>query len=41
MEKNTDEKFIVTGGVPLKGEVSIGGAKNAVLKLMMLPILPA
>ena len=39
MEKNTDEKFIVTGGVPLKGEVSIGGAKNAVLKLMAAAIL--
>ena len=28
------QKFIVTGGSPLHGEVRIAGAKNAVLKLM-------
>jgi UDP-N-acetylglucosamine 1-carboxyvinyltransferase len=28
------QKFIVTGGTPLVGEVRIAGAKNAVLKLM-------
>jgi UDP-N-acetylglucosamine 1-carboxyvinyltransferase len=28
------QKFIVTGGTPLHGEVRIAGAKNAVLKLM-------
>jgi UDP-N-acetylglucosamine 1-carboxyvinyltransferase len=28
------QKFIVTGGTPLRGEVPIAGAKNAVLKLM-------
>jgi UDP-N-acetylglucosamine 1-carboxyvinyltransferase len=28
------QKFIVTGGVPLRGEVQIAGAKNAVLKMM-------
>ncbi len=28
------QKFIVTGGKPLRGEVRIAGAKNAVLKLM-------
>ena len=28
------QKFIVTGGTPLYGEVGIAGAKNAVLKLM-------
>jgi UDP-N-acetylglucosamine 1-carboxyvinyltransferase len=28
------QKFIVTGGTPLNGEVRIAGAKNAVLKLM-------
>jgi UDP-N-acetylglucosamine 1-carboxyvinyltransferase len=28
------QKFIVTGGSPLNGEVRIAGAKNAVLKLM-------
>ena len=39
MDKNLDEKFIVTGGTALKGEVSIGGAKNAVLKLMAAAIL--
>lgn len=33
------EKFIIKGGSPLKGEVSIGGAKNAVLKLMAAAIL--
>lgn len=33
------EKFRIKGGIPLKGEVSIGGAKNAVLKLMAAAIL--
>ena len=28
------QKFIVTGGSPLRGDVQIAGAKNAVLKLM-------
>ncbi|HSK92729.1 MAG TPA: UDP-N-acetylglucosamine 1-carboxyvinyltransferase [Candidatus Angelobacter sp.] len=28
------QKFVVTGGVPLTGEVRIAGAKNAVLKMM-------
>jgi UDP-N-acetylglucosamine 1-carboxyvinyltransferase len=28
------QKFIVTGGTPLRGEVRIAGAKNSVLKLM-------
>lgn len=28
------QKFIITGGAPLTGEVRIAGAKNAVLKLM-------
>ena len=28
------QKFLVTGGVPLRGEVRISGAKNAALKLM-------
>jgi UDP-N-acetylglucosamine 1-carboxyvinyltransferase len=28
------QKFVVTGGAPLHGEVRIAGAKNAVLKLM-------
>lgn len=39
MIKNLDDKYIITGGTPLKGEVSIGGAKNAVLKLMAAAIL--
>lgn len=39
MIKNSDDKYIITGGTPLKGEVSIGGAKNAVLKLMAAAIL--
>lgn len=33
------EKFKIKGGTPLKGEVSVGGAKNAVLKLMAAAIL--
>ena len=33
------EKFKIKGGIALKGEVSIGGAKNAVLKLMAAAIL--
>ena len=36
---NLSEKFKIKGGTPLKGEVSIGGAKNAVLKLMAASIL--
>jgi UDP-N-acetylglucosamine 1-carboxyvinyltransferase len=33
------QKFIVTGGVPLRGEVRIAGAKNAVLKMMAAAVL--
>jgi UDP-N-acetylglucosamine 1-carboxyvinyltransferase len=33
------QKFIVTGGVPLHGEVRIAGAKNAVLKMMAAAVL--
>lgn len=33
------ERFYIKGGTPLKGEVSIGGAKNSVLKLMAAAIL--
>lgn len=33
------ERFKIRGGTPLKGQVSIGGAKNAVLKLMAAAIL--
>ena len=39
MNNNKNEKYIITGGNPLKGEVSIGGAKNAVLKLMAAAVL--
>ncbi|HEX7322295.1 MAG TPA: hypothetical protein VF299_05070, partial [Mycobacterium sp.] len=28
------ERFVVTGGGRLSGEVAVGGAKNSVLKLM-------
>lgn len=33
------QKFIVTGGAPLNGEVRIAGAKNAVLKMMAAAVL--
>ena len=33
------EKFYIKGGTPLRGEVSIGGAKNSVLKLMAAALL--
>ena len=33
------DKYYIKGGVPLKGEVSIGGAKNSVLKLMAAALL--
>lgn len=33
------EKYFIKGGTPLKGEVSIGGAKNSVLKLMAAALL--
>ncbi len=33
------EKYNIKGGTPLRGEVNIGGAKNAVLKLMAASIL--
>jgi UDP-N-acetylglucosamine 1-carboxyvinyltransferase len=35
------QKFIVTGGAPLNGEVRIAGAKNSVLKLMAAAALSA
>ena len=34
-----NEIFSIKGGVPLKGEVKIGGAKNSVLKLIAASIL--
>lgn len=33
------QKFVITGGVPLRGEVRIAGAKNAVLKMMAAAVL--
>ena len=33
------QKFVITGGVPLSGEVRIAGAKNAVLKEMAAAVL--
>lgn len=33
------DKYLIKGGIPLKGEVKIGGAKNSVLKLMAAAIL--
>ena len=37
---NLVQKIRIIGGRQLKGEVSISGAKNAVLKLMAAAILP-
>ena len=34
-----EERLIIKGGTPLRGEVSIGGAKNSVLKLIAAAIL--
>ncbi|HUF05887.1 MAG TPA: UDP-N-acetylglucosamine 1-carboxyvinyltransferase [Candidatus Binatia bacterium] len=33
------QKFVITGGQPLSGEVRIAGAKNAVLKMMAAAVL--
>ena len=33
------ERFVVTGGTRLSGEVAVGGAKNSVLKLMAATLL--
>jgi UDP-N-acetylglucosamine 1-carboxyvinyltransferase len=33
------ERFVVTGGNRLAGEVAVGGAKNSVLKLMAASLL--
>lgn len=38
-EEKLTEKFYIKGGFPLRGEVSIGGAKNSVLKLMAAALL--
>ncbi len=39
MRAESSEKFIINGQVPLNGEVSIAGAKNAVLKHMAAALL--
>ena len=33
------ESFVIKGGVPLRGEVEISGAKNAVLPIMAATLL--
>ena len=33
------QKYFIKGGTPLRGEVSVGGAKNSVLKLMAAALL--
>ena len=33
------EKFIIRGGIPLKGHVEIGGAKNAALPIITASLL--
>lgn len=33
------EKFVITGGVPLRGEVTVSGAKNAVVAILPATIL--
>lgn len=39
MERSALDKFIVRGGIPLKGEVSISGAKNAAIAIIPAAIL--
>ena len=38
-ENEPDERIIIHGGKPLEGSVTIGGAKNAVLKIMAAALL--
>ena len=38
-EANGTAYYIIEGGVPLRGEVRLSGAKNAVSKLMMASLL--
>ena len=33
------EKFIITGGTPLRGNVQIAGAKNVALKALVASLL--
>lgn len=39
LERSALDKFIVKGGIPLKGEVSISGAKNAAIAIIPAAIL--
>ncbi len=39
MDKKTDTKLVITGGIKLKGEVTAQGAKNAALPLMAASLL--
>ena len=39
IQKKTMQKIVVTGGVPLQGEVRISGAKNAVLPILCATLL--
>ena len=38
---NMEEKFVINGGIPLKGEVSVGGAKNAAVAILPATLLAA
>lgn len=33
------DKFVISGGIPLKGEIAIGGAKNVALKVLVATLL--
>jgi UDP-N-acetylglucosamine 1-carboxyvinyltransferase len=33
------DKFIITGGIPLKGEIAVAGAKNVALKILVASLL--
>ena len=35
------DSFVIKGGIPLHGDVTIGGAKNAVLPIMAAALLTA
>jgi UDP-N-acetylglucosamine 1-carboxyvinyltransferase len=39
LERSALDKFIVKGGIPLKGEVSVSGAKNAAIAIIPAAIL--
>ena len=35
------DKIVIQGGIPLRGEVTISGAKNAILPILVASILTA